>query len=135
MKLWEAANTSDHQHLAEAPLDCTTPYSKGSTWTGPPKHGKARDDPRGVGLRFGSRFGQTQGDSPLLSVTGASMQSDQGSDLFASCVFTFFALSCSILLCYAKPAAPGHKPVVVVFACVFIFIKGSLVEKLPSYGD
>ena len=64
MKLWEAANISDHQHLAEAPLNCTTPHSKGRS--GLPKHGKARDDPGGVGLRFGSRFGQTQGDSPLF---------------------------------------------------------------------
>ena len=66
MKLWEAANTSDHQHLAEAPLDCTTPHIKGSTWSGLPKHGKARDDLGGVGLGFGSGFGQTQGDSPLF---------------------------------------------------------------------
>ena len=32
----------DHQHLAEALLDCATLHSKGSSWSDFLKHGKAR---------------------------------------------------------------------------------------------
>ena len=77
MKLWEAANTSDHQHLAEAPLDCATRHSKGSIWSGLPKHGKARDDPGGVGLW--QRVWPNARRFVTLSVTGPSLQSDQKS--------------------------------------------------------
>ena len=96
MNLSEAADTSD-QHLAEAPLDCTTPHGKSSTWRGLPKLGKARMIRVELGLdqqvwpnarRFATFF-----------VTGASIPSDQGSAIRDQiCLYPVYFLLCSKLL-------------------------------------